>query len=177
MQEPHEMKSITYTEIKKEHQTGRNGMVIVVELWEIVYKSDLRIFSLGFFFSCLRHLSWEHHTNNALTSTSSVHFWEYFCKNLQCKKETKKCTKTNRRGLTSFHVRGDFPVGNRAGSFSLWCVLCEEHNWLFILPIPRLWGNVCDPHVWMTYWNHAAVQNLVPVTQKLICGGCTAAAS
>lgn len=40
--EPHKVRSVTYTEIKEEHQTGRNGNCICgFELWEIVYKAEL----------------------------------------------------------------------------------------------------------------------------------------
>lgn len=57
-------------------------------------------------------------------------------------------------------------------SFSLSRVSCEEHNWFFHTPIPRLWGYAWVSHVRMTYWNRAAAPTLVPVTQTLICGSC-----
>lgn len=106
------------------------GMVFVVQLWEIVYKTDLRNLSEGFFFVCLRHLSWEHQMNNAFTSTSTVHFLDFFWKNFTWKGKKYK-TKPNRCGqrMSSFLELGDFPVENWVRSFSLSCVMCEEQNW------------------------------------------------
>ena len=157
-------------------------MVFVVELWESVYKTDLRNLSLGLFFFCRRHLSWEHHTNNAFTSTSSVRFSEFSGgkKNDNERKNSQKGKYNNKQTWTKnyqYSSAGRFPCGE-LGKI-IFIIICVVWGTQLVLhtPIPKLWGNVCDPHVPMTYWNHTAGLNLVPVTQKLICGAGAAAAS
>lgn len=88
------MKSITYTEIKEEHQTGRNGMVIVIELRETVYKSDLRNISAGFFFFLLEAsvMGTSHKQCSHINFKCS--FLRMLCKNLQWKKKLYKSKQT-----------------------------------------------------------------------------------
>ena len=149
------LKSVTYTEIKKEHQTGRNGNGICGwALRNCLQDWVVRNLSRGFLCVCPRHLSQEQYKNNAFTSTSSVHFSEFWGRKTYNEREKKIVKTVQKQTHTHAHtqsirsiflVLGDFPVEDRERSFSLWRVLCEEHNWFLRTPIPKTQGKCWRP--------------------------------
>lgn len=128
------------------------GMVFVVwALRNCLQGWVVRNLSRGFLCVCPRHLSQEQHANNAFTSTSSVHFLEFWG-GRKTYNERKKLSKLYKHTPTHiqwirsiFLVLGDFPVEDRERSFSLWRVLCEEHNWFLRTPIPKTRGKCRRP--------------------------------
>lgn len=153
--EPHKVRSVTYAEIKEEHQTGRNGNGICGLSFEKLFtrlsceesftRLSLRLpeasvtgttreqcFHIDFKRSFLRILG----GGEKLTMKG---------KNCQNCTNTHPHTHTYNESVVFFLVLGDFPVEDRERSFSLWRVLCEEHNWFLRTPIPKTRGKCRRP--------------------------------
>lgn len=155
------------------------GMVFVVwALRNCLQGWVVRNLSRGFLCVCPRHLSQEQHANNAFTSTSSVHFLEFWG-GRKTYNERKKLSKLYKHTPTHTHIQWIRSIFSSAGRFP-----CGgQGKIIFIMTRVARGTQLVPPHSnsqdsgEMTYWNHTAAWYLVPVTQKLICGAGAAAAS
>lgn len=154
--------------LRTKHQTDRNGMVIV-KLWEIVYKTDVRSISLSFF-SLLPEASV---MGTSHKQFSRINFkYSISCKCLQCKKETEKSTITDYR---QNNLVWKISLRKTRQDHFYTRVFCEKHNCFSSLQLQST-GVMFVTQMCGWHWHHTVVLNLIP-NWKLIWGSITVAAS
>lgn len=152
--EPHKVRSVTYAEIKEEHQTGRNGNGICGLSFEKLFtrlscEESFTRLSLRLPEASVKgttreqcfHIDFKRSFLRILGGEKNLQWKEKIVKTVQ----THTHTHTYNESVVFFLVLGDFPVEDRERSFSLWRVLCEEHNWFLRTPIPKTRGKCRRP--------------------------------
>lgn len=152
--EPHKVRSVTYAEIKEEHQTGRNGNGICGLSFEKLFtrlscEESFTRLSLRLPEASVKgttreqcfHIDFKRSFLRILGGEKNLQWKEKIVKTVQ----THTHTHTYNESVVFFLVLGDFPVEDRERSFSLWRVLREEHNWFLRTPIPKTRGKCRRP--------------------------------